>query len=228
MTDPNRFRILSLDGGGIRGLFTAAFLAHIEDQYKAPLVEVFDLIVGTSTGGIIALALARGIPAREVLAFYQTLGPRVFGRPRALPLRWMRPKYDPAPLYIALQEMLGDTPMNSARTRLCITSYEAVEGTPRVIKTDHAEELHWGGDQLMWRVAAATAAAPTYFPAFRIAEHDCHLDGGVWANNPVQIGITEAIRLKNALERVTVLSVGTGSHRFNLPYEAAEVSSRSV
>jgi hypothetical protein len=101
--------------------------------------------------------------------------------------------------------------MNGARTRLCITSFEVVEGTPRVIKTDHEDRLRGGtlhfiggGDQLMWRVVAATAAAPTYFPAFRITEHNCHLDGGVWAKDPVQTGITEAIRLKNAHDRFTV------------------------
>ena len=87
MTVPHPFRILSLDGGGIRGLFTAAFLAHIEEQQKELLSEAFDLIVGTSTGGIIARALARGIRARDILAFYRTLGPRVFGRPRTAPVR---------------------------------------------------------------------------------------------------------------------------------------------
>src|SRR2546422_3872076 len=222
MSETRLFRILSLDGGGIRGLFTAALLSHIEQYTKKSIVECFDLIVGTSTGGIIGLAVARGIAAKEVLTFYQEEGQRIFGRPRIWPARLFIPKYDAQPLYDALQKLFSGALVREAKTRLCITSYEAVAGTPRVIKTDHAEGLHWGGDQLMWKVAAATSAAPTYFPAFRIDEQDCYLDGGVWANNPVLVGITEAhSRLKQHLNDLAVLSVGTGSKRFVMSYERA-------
>jgi len=216
------FRVLSLDGGGIRGLFTAAFLAHIEEQAKKPLSSCFDLIVGTSTGGIIALAIGSGIRACDVLRFYLEEGKSIFSKARPWPIRLMRPKYDAEPLYEALKKFLGTATMNDSKTKLCITSYESVEGTPRVIKTDHAEGLHWGGEQLMWKVGAATSAAPTYFPAFQISTHDSHLDGGVWANNPVHVGIAEAIyRLGQRLDNLAILSVGTGSKRFTLSYTEA-------
>lgn len=222
MSNSHIFRILSLDGGGIRGLFTTGFLAHLEAQSQRPLVECFDLIVGTSTGGIIALGLARGMSASEILNFYRDQGSRIFGNPRPWLLRWVRPKYNGKVLYSALEAIFDGVRLNEARARLCITSYETVEGIPRVIKTDHAETLHWGGDQLMWKVAAATSAAPTYFPAFQIGEQDCHIDGGVWANNPVRVAITEAIsRLRQSLDDLAVLSVGTGSQRFALSHEKA-------
>lgn len=218
----NNFRILSLDGGGIRGFFSAAVLAHIETYCNKRLIDYFDLLVGSSTGAIIALGLAAGHSAADMLAFYQDYGPRIFSRrtPVRRALQIFRPRYSNKELVNALQHILGETKLEDLRASVCIPSYELVEGTPRVFKDDHHADLHWGGDQLAWRVAAASSAAPFYFPGFQVDDHDHHIDGGVWANNPAVVGIAEAVRYFGcSIDGVSVLSVGTGSEAFRLSYE---------
>src|SRR5262245_50915596 len=113
------FRILALDGGGIRGIFTASFLATVEDLLPGRVCEYFDLVVGTSTGGIIGLAVAFGIPARRVLDLYLERGPRIFARPRGLGML-LRPKYGNRLLARSLREIFGDRAINEALIPICI------------------------------------------------------------------------------------------------------------
>ena len=103
-------RILSIDGGGIKGVAPASFLAALEDSLGVPVSQYFDLIVGTSTGGIIALGLGLGLTARQILEFYEVHGPAIFrGDRRLLALRWLlRAKYDSSPLQSALHDVFGD------------------------------------------------------------------------------------------------------------------------
>jgi patatin-like phospholipase/acyl hydrolase len=205
-------RIVALDGGGMRGIFTASYLAALEQSIGTRMIDVADLLVGTSTGGIIALGLASGRSADEMLAFYKTRGREIFSRPRRLPRRLIQPKYDRGTLDAALREEFGDAVMNDLQKHVCITSHELVAGTTRVFKDDHAPGLYWGGDQLVWKVAAATAAAPTYFAPMQVGAEDSHVDGGVWANNPSLVGITEAVRYFNRrLNDIRLLSIGTTS-----------------
>src|SRR5258706_10385282 len=133
------FRILSLDGGGIRGFFSASLLSQFEQSSGKSVSDYFDLIVGTSTGAIIALGLASGLSATDILDFYRYHGPKIFsqGRISRLP-RWLfRPKYRNAQLLAALQEIFGEKKLNDLKVPVCITSYELVEGWPRVFKDDH-------------------------------------------------------------------------------------------
>jgi uncharacterized protein len=218
-------RILALDGGGMRGIFTAAYLVGLEDALGRPLIDIVDLVVGTSTGGIIALGLASGRPADKMLRFYTEHGPEIFEKPRPL---WQRlrnkPKYDRAPLDRVLQEKFGEIVMNDLQKHVCITSHELVAGTTRVFKDDHAPGLHWGGDQLVWKVAAATAAAPTFFAPMQLNDQDSHVDGGIWANNPAMVGITEAVRYyERDLKDIRLLSVGTTSAVFRVKNHAEAV-----
>ncbi len=217
------FRILSLDGGGIRGLFPAAFLTHIEEQASGKIIDHFDLLVGTSTGSIIALGLAAGLPARKILRFYQAHGPAIFSRGVRLP-RWLfRPKYGNERLVAAFRDILGDKTLGDLRVPVCVPSHELVEGVPRVFKDDHHPDLHWGSTLPIWKVAAASSAAPIFFPAFQVEETDSHIDGGIWANNPVLVGITEAVRyFGQSLDNIAVLSVGTGSQAFRLSQREAK------
>jgi patatin-like phospholipase/acyl hydrolase len=209
---PEPYRILALDGGGLRGIFTAAVLAEAEDAYGPAFLESFDLLTGTSTGGIIALGLASGRTCREMLGFYQEAGARIFAKPRRL-RRLVAPKYDRRPLDELLRNELGETTrMNDLTKAVCITAHELVSGTTRVWKDDHSEELRVGGDQLVWKVAAATSAAPTYLAPVQLHTADSHVDGGVWGNNPAMVGITEAIRYAGRdLRDIRMLSVGTTS-----------------
>jgi patatin-like phospholipase/acyl hydrolase len=187
----NPFRILALDGGGMRGVFTASYLAGLERALGRRVVDVVDLVVGTSTGGIIALGLASGRSAEEMLAFYLEHGPKIFGRSRPFPIWLFRPRYSRGPLDEALREQFGEMKMNELGKHVCITAHELITGNTRVLKDDHHPDLHWGGELLVWKVAAATAAAPSYFAPMQLGSQDSHVDGGVWSNNPALVGITE-------------------------------------
>jgi predicted acylesterase/phospholipase RssA len=217
------FRILALDGGGIRGIFTASFLSTIENLTLRRVGEHFDLIVGTSTGGIIALAVAFEIPARRILDLYLERGVEIFGRPRRLGVLF-RPKYGNSVLARSLRDLFGERSINDARIPVCIPSYELTNSYPRVWKDEHSDDLLWWGDQPAWKIALATSAAPLYFPAVQVLQGDSHVDGGLFANNPSLIGLTEAVRsFGQDLHRIRILSIGAGERAERIPFERARL-----
>jgi len=213
------FRILALDGGGIRGVAPAAFLAHIEQRLKEPICRYFDLIVGTSTGGIIALALSRGVPAKEITQLYRERGGSIFARrmpilPKTLAMM-VGPLYKSGPLHAELQRILGeDTLLGEARCRVCIPAVNTSSGHVVVFKTRHHVTFERDYQLPMWRIAAATAAAPTYFQPVHIPDCGWFVDGGLWANSPALVGMAEAVRLGYRPDEVEVLSIGTGRAPF--------------
>jgi len=188
-------RILCIDGGGIKGVFPASFLAASEEAIGLPISSFFDLIVGTSTGGIIALGLGLGLSARDILQFYVERGPSIFaGDRRFLFMRHLvRSKYDPAPLTQALQEVFSNKRLGDSSKRLVIPSFNIDTGEVHVWKTAHHARLERDHSHLAVEVALSTAAAPTYFPTYRSESGTPLIDGGVWANNPVLIATIEAI-----------------------------------
>lgn len=199
-TDENEHtprRVLTIDGGGIKGVFPAAFLADLESELDQPLAAYFDLIVGTSTGGIIAIALGLGIPAKEVLAFYEEKGPLIFrgGKRAGLLKQALAAKYDPAPLQKALEDVFGDRRLGESSTRLVIPSLNLSTGAVNVFKTAHHERFERDYKMKAVDAAMATAAAPTYFPTHRLSNGVPLVDGGMWANNPMGTGAVEAIGL---------------------------------
>ena len=207
----NRFQILSLDGGGIKGIFSSAVLAHLEEDLKIKITDHFDLITGTSTGGIIALGLGIGMRPREILRFYVEKGPIIFpnGRFSKLKQLWKN-KYDSGPLETALKECFGDTLLEASKKRLVIPSYNIGDDDVYLFKTPHHDRLTRDFKVPIWKVAMATTAAPTYFPSFRNIDHIRLVDGGVWANNPTMVGIVEAVSMfQIPLESIAVFSLGT-------------------
>ncbi|MGW9185522.1 CBASS cGAMP-activated phospholipase [Agromyces sp. NPDC055661] len=190
-------RVLTIDGGGIKGVFPAAFLADLESELDQPLASYFDLIVGTSTGGIIALALGLGIPASDILRFYEEKGPDIFrGSKRLGPLRQLiTAKYDPAPLKAALTAVFGDRRLGESTTRLVIPALNLSTGEVNVFKTAHHDRFERDYKMLAVDAAMATAAAPTYFPTHRLTNGVPLVDGGMWANNPMGTAAVEAIGL---------------------------------
>jgi len=207
----DRFQILTLDGGGIKGLFSAAVLAFLEDDLGINIIDHFDLITGTSTGGIIALGLGLGIKPREIVEFYVTNGPEIF-KPSCLP--WLRHicknKYEAGPLEKALKECFKDKRLSDSRKRLVIPSYNIGDDSVYLFKTPHHERLRRDYKVPLWKVARATSAAPTYFPAFCEVDNVRLIDGGVWANNPSIVGITEAVSLLGIpLDQIYILNLGT-------------------
>jgi len=219
-----RFRILSLDGGGVKGTFTAAVLSELESISKRRIYEYFDLITGTSTGGIIAIALGLGVPASEILEFYVEKGPKIFPalgvkKKSQHLLRWLfRTKYGQEPLLHAINAVTGNRRLGDSKVRLVIPSFNAVNGDVYLFKTSHHDRLRRDYLRPAVEVALATSAAPTYFPAFEGKDGLACIDGGVWANCPAAVGIIEAISvLGRRLEDVEVLSIGTTDEPYDVP-----------
>lgn len=188
-------RILSIDGGGIKGVFPAAFLATIEDGLQEPIGRYFDLIVGTSTGGIIALALGAGFTANEIVGFYQKYGPSIFRNQGFLAKigQYFKGKHRAEPLREALAMQFGNLRIGDSKTRLVIPSQNLETGHVHVYKTAHHKRFGMDYMNSMVDVAMATSAAPTYFPVHLSASGCAVIDGGLWANNPSGIAAVEAI-----------------------------------
>jgi patatin-like phospholipase/acyl hydrolase len=212
-------RILSIDGGGIKGVFPAAFLADIEETLPEPIHSYFDLIVGTSTGGIIALGLGLGFRASEILDFYGKYGPQIFGGNRfVLTLKkalWR--KYSHEHLRRALVETFGGRLIGHANTRLVIPSMNIDTGEVYLFKTAHHEKFERDYKVPAVEAALATASAPTYFPLFRSSADFPLIDGGLWANNPVGVAVVEAVGvLRWPRECVKALSIGCTDEPFDV------------
>lgn len=213
---PGRFQILSLDGGGIKGILSAAILAKLEDDFGTRIVDHFDLIAGTSTGGIIALGLGLGLSGRDILQFYVEEGPRIF--PSWFGLKkvwhWFAAKYSPAPIEAALHRCFGERKLGDSRKRLVIPAYDLSADDVYIFRTAHLERLRRDYKVSARQVARATSAAPTYFPSARGLDHLRLIDGGVWANNPSMVALVEAVSERNlnvALADAHLLSIGTSS-----------------
>lgn len=212
MNTSEKFQILSLDGGGIKGLYSAAVLAKLEEDLGTRIADHFDLIVGTSTGGIIALGLGAGFSPREIVHFYVSQGPRIFPRKawyRRPDWLWSR-KYPQEPLKRALHGCFEERRLADSTKRLVIPSYNLDKDEVYLFKTPHHPRLTRDKKEPLWKVALATSAAPTFLPPCRDVDCIRLIDGGVWANNPTMVGIVEAVSMLGVpLDAISVLSLGT-------------------
>lgn len=216
------FRILSLDGGGILGAFSAAFLAELEKRLDGPIASHFDLIAGTSTGGIIAAALAAGEPASKIVDFYKERGPKIFTRPRPGLLKRLfavvpnlalkkigmdyhslrNPKYETHELAAAVKEVFGDRKIGDVRlSRLLMPTVDMIPGQTVVFKTPHLPGMVRDRHYPIAETILATTAAPTYFHPATVAGKGAYADGGVWANNPSMVAVAEAVRIAEVCRR---------------------------
>ncbi|HEY2157154.1 MAG TPA: CBASS cGAMP-activated phospholipase [Isosphaeraceae bacterium] len=233
------FRILCLDGGGIMGAFAASILARYEERLgeerernglpPIAIADHFDLITGTSTGGIIALGLGMGASAAAILGIYRDQGPAIFPQPKgwfgrrlASVRRLFNAKLSPAPLREAVEGIAGGRTMADAWPRLVIPAYGATgDGHVYVFKTPHDPpgDRRDAGVPIV-DVALATGAAPTYLRAHEIPGQGVFIDGGVWANCPVSVGVVEAVAFcGRRMEDLRVLSLSTTNYPFSLGKE---------
>lgn len=230
--DDRPFRILSIDGGGIKGVFPAGLLARAEREFLggAPAGEYFDLIAGSSTGGIIAAALGIGISAQEILTNYLSHGASVFpsaSGPLAKAKRaysnirglW-RYRYEREPLQKQLDELFGERTLAHSARRLCIPAFDGSYNEVHVFKTPHHPDFRLDWKERLVDVALATAAAPTYFSVYRHQGRQ-FADGGIWANNPILVGLVDALACHRLSRRsVHILSLGCGDG--DLPFSQGQ------
>jgi len=239
------FRVLSLDGGGIRGLYTATLLQQLAvrvarlngsaEESNLDLGAQFDLIVGTSTGSIIAVALAAGVTLEKVLSMYRTQAAAIFQRP--MPLQdgclgtkvrtgaWAvrnlcSPANESSSLRAALAPVLKDETLGQVfarrRVALCVPTIDAEAQKAWVFKTPHSQRLTRDNSYQLIDVCMASAAAPVFFPMHAVKSPNpgassTHLfvDGGLWGNNPVLVGLVEALEMVKPDQEIEILSVGT-------------------
>ncbi|MEY9431576.1 patatin-like phospholipase/acyl hydrolase [Bradyrhizobium ottawaense] len=203
-------------------------LAELESRFLGggSIANHFDMIAGTSTGGIIALALAHGMTAREALNIYLERGERIFPPAAGLGkvsrvLRWLfKPKHDQGTLKEELLRIFGDKVLDDAVTRLVIPSFEGRHGEPFLYKTPHHPDYQKDRHKKFAHVALHTTAAPSYYPG---VEDDGYImiDGGIWANNPVMNALVDALACFDiAREDVRILSLGTGESSFTVDERA--------
>jgi patatin-like phospholipase/acyl hydrolase len=221
MPQPERFQILSLDGGGIKGIFSAGILAAIEDDLDISVADHFDLLAGTSTGGIIAIGLGLGLRPREIVDFYLREGPSIFPKWYGFKSlqHWLLRKYSARPLEGALKRCFKEKRFGDSKKRLVIPTYNLGEDDVYLFRTPHVEKLRRDYKVPAWKIARATAAAPTFFAASRDVDKLRLIDGGIWANNPSLVAVTEAYgTLGIPLSAIHVFSIGTSdavTHRKN-------------
>lgn len=220
--------ILSIDGGGVRGIIPAAFLVEFEQRTGKHICELFDLIAGTSTGGILAAALTLpsscGEPeysAQEVRSAYLERSGPIFHRSALRAVRTLGglagPTYSPHALETMLAQFLGGKRLHSTLTELLIPAYDMASSTPWFFKTSFAK-YHRGpaDDPLLAQVVRATTAAPTYFPPLTLEDH-CLIDGGVFASNPALCAYAQARNLYPVETDFLMVSLGTGLQVHNRP-----------
>jgi uncharacterized protein len=222
-----RYSVLAVDGGGIRGIIPARVLEEIEHHFGRPISELFDLVAGTSTGGIIALGLTKPragtttpeFSAGELCKLYEDHGKEIFSRSI-----WRRAgtvaglagvKYSARPLEELLDERFGDTLLSDALVDVCIPAYDLSAPSSYFFKRLYARETRW--DVKMSLVGRATSAAPTYFDPAQLPGDHALVDGGVFANNPAVSAYADALDIiadhpETFAEdtEIQVVSIGTG------------------
>jgi patatin-like phospholipase/acyl hydrolase len=214
----------------IKGTFTAAALATWEEQTGLRIVDHFDLIAGTSTGGILAIGLGLGLSAKQMLDFYRQRGPTIFpmtslaSKLKHSIRHFFRPKFSQETLLRELEAAYYGSKkpltLGSSKCRLLIPAYHAIAGQSHVFRTPHHPLMTGDANTDAAHAALATAAAPTFFSAAIVGNmiaETTFFDGGVWANSPAMAAIVEATCYLNVpLDRIDVLSVGTTEEPFTV------------
>jgi predicted acylesterase/phospholipase RssA len=204
-------KVLAIDGGGIRGLIPALVLAEIEKRAGRPIASLFDLVAGTSTGAIIACALAKpsAMSAERIAEVYTVDGPKIFDRSLLKTVTSLggliQERYDSSGLVTSLKNHLGDARLTQATTGVLITAYD--------LQSRQAVLLRKTDDVSMVDAAHASSAAPTYFEPVKLGARTL-VDGGVFAINPAGLGFAEAGGKLDVLA-----SLGTGEQTRPLPFD---------
>lgn len=219
-----KFKILSIDGGGIRGIYSAIILKEIEDKFNIKLNKHFDLIAGTSTGSILAAAIATDIPLSEIINLYKNEGDKIFKLRMTGAMGLFKSRYDNSHLKKILAEKFKNKTLSdpSIKTRLLIPTTDISNGDVHVIKSYYIQEFKRDKDRKIQDAVLSSCSAPLYFNPNKLDKY-LLADGGLWANNPSLVALTEGIgKIKTTeeigditLDNTHLLSIGTGiGHKY--------------
>ena len=223
------FQILSLSGGGYLGLYTITVLSELERALDRPLASCFDLLAGTSVGGIIALGLSLGRSPEEIKSAFEENGSSIFSNRPAPASRLSEtidffrslfsPKYDGTALRDTIVSLVGqDTRLHDLERPTIVPTVNLIKGKPQVFKTDHHPDFQRDHRLRVVDVALATSAAPTYFPVAEIGD-ELFADGGLFATSPDLIALHEAEHFFEASPSdIRMLSVGTTTTQFSFSH----------
>lgn len=230
------YRVLTIDGGGMRGLYSAILLdtlnRHFSKRNKSDLDigKGFDLIVGTSTGAIIGILLLLGVPSHDIVKLYRQLGPKIFSDPIPFGFwkllcwvlrNWTQPADNVEALREGMRPLLGTTTLAEAFEQrgigLCVPAVNMASHRATIFRTPHYASWKRYIHYSLLDVLVASVSAPMLFPLAMIddpedpGDYKTFIDGGLWANNPVLIGLSEALRVTNARRPIEIISISTCS-----------------
>ena len=220
------FKVLTLDGGGVKGYLTILILEKLEKALQRKfndnktIGERFDLIVGTSTGGIIASGLSIKKSAKEIRELYEELLEKIFTPHKK---GFMKPKYNQNILKKELKKVLGDKTFNDVTIPLCLTTTDVSTSKPRFFKSPYKEIYKQRSDELLIDAVLATSAAPVFFPLVKTKHSHYLADGGLVANNPAMVGFVEGYMMTASdISKLKLISIGTGEIT-HIPYDVKQI-----
>ncbi|MCM3616036.1 patatin-like phospholipase family protein [Sutcliffiella horikoshii] len=207
-------KMLCLDGGGIRGVFAVSILQEIEKEYNQPIADLVDLVAGTSTGSIIASSISISKPMKDVLAGYKKFGKKIFTRQAKVGL--FKSIYSDRQLRRFIIQAFGNRELRDITSPLLIPAVDLTHGRPFVHRSNYGNKASKQLSIQLWDAVLSSCSAPVYFPPNNIGNEYLSIDGGLWANNPSLVCITEGLEyFKLKLEEIEILSIGTGLQKID-------------
>jgi uncharacterized protein len=212
-------KMLSIDGGGIRGVFAISILQAIEKECKRPIANMFDCLAGTSTGSIIAASIALNISMDKILESYKTYGEKIFVKQAKVGL--FKSVYNDRYLRRLLKKAFGERTLADIEKPLLIPAVDITHGKPFIHRSNYGHNERGDLSIKVWDAVLSSCSAPIYFPPNNVENRYLSIDGGLWANNPSLVCITEAVHFFNTgLDEINIVSVGTGQQRIDFSIDS--------
>jgi uncharacterized protein len=210
-------KLLCIDGGGIRGIFAITILQALEEEVGHPVGEIFDVVAGTSTGAIIAASVSLNKNMSEIYESYKHFGGKIFTRQAKVGL--FKSVYSDRSLRHLLKKAFGEVTLQDITKPLLIPAVDITHGKPFIHRSNYGHPENEDLSIKLWDAVLSSCSAPVYFPPNKIGDQYLSIDGGLWANNPSLVGMTEAIHFFNkTMDEINILSIGTGLQNIDFTY----------